>query len=107
MNLLLLHGFTPHPVLTLDPLPQVLREVGFSVSPPAFFGHGTRLEDLLKVRRQDRRGMVQEAYRKLPEHRGTAGLPRGALLSAHLTAETPAQVLAVWGQLIANNTHLH
>lgn len=101
MNLLLLHGFTSHPVLTLGPLPQVLREAGFQVSQPALPGHGTRPEDLLKVRWQDWLETAREAYRKLPEPRGVVGLSMGALLSAHLAAETPTQALVALAPAMA------
>ena len=53
MHLLLLHGFTSHPVLTLGPLSERLKEAGWEVRQPALPGHGTRPEDLLKVRFQD------------------------------------------------------
>ena len=95
MNLLLLHGFTSHPVLTLGPLPQVLREAGFQVSQPALPGHGTRPEDLLKVGWQDWLETARAFYRELPEPRGVVGLSMGALLSAHLAAETPTQALVI------------
>jgi carboxylesterase len=91
MNLLLLHGFTSHPLLTLGPLPQVLREAGFAVSQPALPGHGTRPENLLKVRWQDWLLAAREAYAALPEPRGVVGLSMGALLAAHLAAERPTR----------------
>lgn len=101
MNLLLLHGFTSHPVLTLGPLPQVLREAGFQVSQPALPGHGTRPEDLLKVRWQDWLETARAAYRELPEPRGVVGLSMGALLAAHLAAETPTQALVALAPALA------
>ncbi len=101
MNLLLLHGFTSHPVLTLGPLPQVLREAGFQVSQPALPGHGTRPEDLLKVGWQDWLETARAFYRELPEPRGVVGLSMGALLSAHLAAETPTQALVALAPAMA------
>ncbi|UZX15820.1 alpha/beta fold hydrolase [Thermus sp. PS18] len=101
MNLLLLHGFTSHPVLTLGPLPQVLREAGFQVSQPALPGHGTRPEDLLKVRWQDWLETARAFYRELPEPRGVVGLSMGALLSALLAAETPTQALVALAPAMA------
>lgn len=101
MNLLLLHGFTSHPVLTLGPLPQVLREAGFQVSQPALPGHGTRPEDLLKVGWQDWLETARTFYRELPEPRGVVGLSMGALLSAHLAAETPTQALVALAPAMA------
>lgn len=101
MNLLLLHGFTSHPVLTLGPLPQVLREAGFQVSQPALPGHGTRPEDLLKVRWQDWLETARAFYQELPEPRGVVGLSMGALLSAHLAAETPTQALVALAPAMA------
>lgn len=70
MHLLLLHGFTSHPVLTLGPLPERLKEAGWEVRQPALPGHGTRPEDLLKVRFQDWLLAAEEAYLELPEPRG-------------------------------------
>ncbi|MFN4071746.1 MAG: alpha/beta hydrolase, partial [Thermus caldifontis] len=101
MHLLLLHGFTSHPVLTLGPLPQVLREAGFTVVQPALPGHGTRPEDLLRVRWQDWLAVAQEAYQKLPEPRGVVGLSMGALLAAHLAAENPTQALVALAPALA------
>jgi len=101
MNLLLLHGFTSHPVLTLGPLPQALREAGFAVSQPALPGHGTRPEDLLKVRWQDWLLSAREAYAALPEPRGVVGLSMGTLLAAHLAAEMPTQALVALAPALA------
>ncbi|WP_105318540.1 alpha/beta hydrolase [Thermus tenuipuniceus] len=101
MNLLLLHGFTSHPLLTLGPLPRVLREAGFQVSQPALPGHGTRPEDLLKVRWQDWLETARAFYRELPEPRGVVGLSMGALLSALLAAETPTQALVALAPAMA------
>ncbi|GAA5335037.1 MULTISPECIES: alpha/beta hydrolase [Thermus] len=93
MHLLLLHGFTSHPVLTLGPLPGVLREAGFAVAQPALPGHGTRPEDLLRVRWQDWLAAAEEAYLALPEPRGVVGLSMGGLLAAHLAAAHPTGAL--------------
>jgi carboxylesterase len=101
MNLLLLHGFTSHPLLTLGPLPQVLREAGFAVSQPALPGHGTRPENLLKVRWQDWLLAAREAYAALPEPRGVVGLSMGALLAAHLAAERPTRALVALAPALA------
>ncbi|GAB5602983.1 alpha/beta fold hydrolase [Thermus sp. FJN-A] len=101
MNLLLLHGFTSHPVLTLGPLPGVLREAGFGVSQPALPGHGTRPEDLLKVGWRDWLGTAQAAYRELPEPKGVVGLSMGALLAAHLAAESPTRALVALAPALA------
>jgi carboxylesterase len=101
VNLLLLHGFTSHPLLTLGPLPGVLREAGFAVSQPALPGHGTRPEDLLHVRWQDWLSAAREAYAALPEPRGVVGLSMGALLAAHLAAEMPTQALVALAPALA------
>ena len=62
MHLLLLHGCTSHPVLTLGPLSERLKEAGWEVRQPALPGHGTRPEDLLKVRFQDWLLAAEEAF---------------------------------------------
>ncbi len=93
MHLLLLHGFTSHPVLTLGPLPERLKEAGFAVSQPALPGHGTRPEDLLKVGFQDWLMAAEGAYLELPEPRGVVGLSMGGLLAAHLAARHPTEAL--------------
>jgi len=87
MNLLLLHGFTSHPLLALGPLPEVLRKAGFGVSQPTLPGHGTRPEDLLRVRWRDWLEAAQGTYPKLPEPKGMIGLSMGALLA--LMRRTP------------------
>ncbi|TFU16464.1 alpha/beta hydrolase [Thermus tengchongensis] len=87
MNLLLLHGFTSHSLLALGPLPEVLRKAGFGVSQPTLPGHGTRPEDLLRVRWRDWLEAAQGTYPKLPEPKGMIGLSMGALLA--LMRRTP------------------
>ena len=100
MHLLLLHGFTSHPVLTLGPLPERLKEAGWEVRQPALPGHGTRPEDLLKVRFQDWLLAAEEAYLELPEPRGVVGLSMGGLLAAHLAArERRDDSKARWDEL--------
>jgi carboxylesterase len=86
-SILVLHGFTSHPVLTMGPLPQVLREAGYTVSNPALPGHGTKPEDLKGVKWQDWYRVALEAYRALPEPRGIASLSVGALIGAKIAAE--------------------
>uniref|UniRef100_A0A831XH53 Alpha/beta fold hydrolase n=1 Tax=Thermus islandicus TaxID=540988 RepID=A0A831XH53_9DEIN len=101
MRLLLLHGFTSHPVLTLGPLPERLKEAGFAVSQPALPGHGTRPEDLLRVRFQDWLLAAEEAYLGLPEPRGVVGLSMGGLLAAHLAARHPTGALVALAPALA------
>jgi carboxylesterase len=86
-HVLILHGFTSHPILTLGPLPEVLRRAGYSVSQPTLPGHGTRPEDLVGVRWEDWYRVALEAYRSLPEPRALVTLSMGALLGAKLAAE--------------------
>lgn len=90
---LLLHGFTSHPVLTMGPLPETLRQAGFEVAMPALPGHGTRPEDLKGVRWQDWYRVGLEAYRSLPEPRAVVGLSMGGLLAAKLAAEENPKAL--------------
>jgi carboxylesterase len=86
-NILVLHGFTSHPVLTMGPLPETLRKAGFKVSQPTLPGHGTRPEDLRGVRWLDWLQTAREAYLALPEPRAVVGLSMGGLLAGWLAAE--------------------
>ncbi|GAA6734261.1 alpha/beta fold hydrolase [Thermus oshimai] len=92
-GVLLLHGLSSHPVLTLGPLPGALRAAGYAVAQPALPGHGTRPEDLRGVGWRDWYGKALEAYRALPEPKGVVGLSMGALLAAMLAAEEGASFL--------------
>ncbi|RIH78922.1 Carboxylesterase [Calidithermus terrae] len=92
-NVLVLHGFTSHPVLTLGPLPEALRRSGYTVLQPALPGHGTRPEDLAGVRWEDWYRVALEAYRSLPQPRAVVGLSMGGLLAAKLAAEEPTEAL--------------
>ncbi|MCS7057882.1 MAG: alpha/beta fold hydrolase [Meiothermus sp.] len=87
MNVLVLHGFTSHPIRTMGPLPDTLRRAGFNVAQPALPGHGTRPEDLRHVRWQDWLQTAREAYLALPEPRAVVGLSMGGLLAGWLAAE--------------------
>lgn len=96
MHLLLLHGFTSHPVLTLGPLPERLKEAGWEVRQPALPGHGTRPEDLLKVRFQDWLLAAEEAYLELPEPRGVVGLSMGGFSPPTSPPATPQRPSWPW-----------
>lgn len=86
-NVLVLHGFTSHPILTMGPLSETLREAGFNVAQPTLPGHGTKPEDLRGVRWQDWLQTAREAYLALPEPRAVVGLSMGGLLAGWLAAE--------------------
>ncbi len=92
-SVLVLHGFTSHPILTMGPLPETLRQAGFTLAQPALPGHGTRPEDLWSVRWQDWLQTAREAYLALPEPRAVVGLSMGGLLAAWLAAEYPTAAL--------------
>lgn len=86
-NILVLHGFTSHPILTMGPLPETLRKAGFNVAQPTLPGHGTQPEDLRGVRWLDWLQTAREAYLALPEPRAVVGLSMGGLLAGWLAAE--------------------
>lgn len=95
-NVLLLHGFTSHPVLTMGPLPGVLEAAGFKIAQPALPGHGTKPEDLKGVKWEDWYKVALEAYQSLPEPKAIVGLSMGGLLAAKLAAEqNPAAMVAI------------
>ncbi len=96
MHLLLLHGFTSHPVLTLGPLPKSLKEAGFGISQPALPGHGTKPEDLLGVRFQDWLLAAEKAYLELPEPRGVVGLSMGGSSPPIWRPDTPPRSWWPW-----------
>ncbi|RDI96065.1 alpha/beta fold hydrolase [Meiothermus sp. QL-1] len=86
-GVLVLHGFTSHPILTMGPLAETLRQAGFRVAQPTLPGHGTQPEDLRKVRWQDWLQTAREAYLALEEPRAVVGLSMGGLLAGWLAAE--------------------
>ncbi|PZA06698.1 MULTISPECIES: carboxylesterase [unclassified Meiothermus] len=92
-SVLILHGLSSHPVLTVGPLPQALRQAGYQVAQPTLPGHGTRPEDLQGVRWQDWYRVALEAYRALPSPKAAVGLSMGGLLAAKIAAEEAPQAL--------------
>ncbi len=95
-SVLVLHGFTSHPILTMGPLPDALRQAGFALAQPTLPGHGTRPEDLRHVRWQDWLHAAREAYLSLSEPRAVVGLSMGGLLAGLLAAEfKPSALVAL------------
>jgi len=95
-SVLVLHGFTSHPILTMGPLPEKLRQAGFNLAQPALPGHGTRPEDLRDVRWEDWVRVAREAYLSLSEPRAIVGLSMGGLLTGWLAAELkPSAIVAL------------
>ncbi|MFZ5992298.1 MAG: alpha/beta hydrolase [Deinococcota bacterium] len=92
-SVLILHGLSSHPVLTVGPLPEVLRQAGYQIAQPTLPGHGTRPEDLKGVRWQDWYRVALEAYRSLPSPKAVVGLSMGGLLAAKIAAEEAPQAL--------------
>ncbi|MBF6596122.1 MAG: alpha/beta fold hydrolase [Thermaceae bacterium] len=92
-SVLLLHGFTSHPVLTMGPLPEMLKAAGYTLALPALPGHGTKPEDLKGVKWEDWDSVARQAYLSLPEPRAIVSLSMGGLLAVKLAAEYPAAAL--------------
>jgi len=92
-GVLLVHGFTSHPRLTMGVLADELRRSGFAVAQPALRGHGTSPEDLEGVRFQDWLDDAYAAYQALPEPRSVVGLSMGGLVAAWVAADLGAEAL--------------
>lgn len=88
---LVLHGFTAAPG-NVDALIRHLRAAGYATSAPTLRGHGTRPEDLERVRWQD---WLEDAAAALHDLRArhddvsVAGHSMGALVAAVLAAREP------------------
>ena len=63
-GILLVHGFTATPA-EVRLLAKILHERGFTVAGPLLPGHGTKPEDLNRVRWQDWVEEGEKAYRQL------------------------------------------
>jgi len=88
---LLIHGFTGSPP-EMRPLGEYLHAQGLTVSAPLLPGHGTKPEDLNRVRWQDWVATVEEALAELRAKCPTVfvgGLSMGSLLTLHLAAAHP------------------
>jgi len=95
-NVLLLHGFTSHPILTMGPLPEVLKQAGYTIAQPTLPGHGSKPQDLRGVKWEDWYKVALQAYQSLSEPRAIVGLSMGGLLAAKLAAEQkPAALVAL------------
>jgi carboxylesterase len=86
-NVLVLHGFTSHPTLTLGPLAQTLTAAGYTLAQPTLPGHGTKPEDLRGVLWEDWYQTALDAYNTLAEPRAIVGLSMGCLLAGRLAAQ--------------------
>ena len=87
----LVHGFTGTPV-EMRLLGEFLSQRGVRVEAPLLPGHGTRPEDLNRVRWQDWVLSAQEALASLGQDRRLlflGGLSMGALVALHLAREYP------------------
>lgn len=91
IGVLLSHGFTAT-TAEIRPLAEKLYESGYGVSAPLLPGHGTRPEDLNRVRWQDWAAAGQSALEpmlKNYERVFVAGESMGGLLALHLAAQNP------------------
>ena len=98
VGILLSHGFTAT-CAEVRPLAKRLHAAGFTVSGPLLSGHGTRPQDLNRVRWQDWVQAGEEAYQQLKaccQRVFIGGESMGAVLALYLASQHPesAGVLA-------------
>jgi len=95
---LLVHGFTGAPN-EMRGLGKHLAACGYSVLGVRLFGHGTRIEDLLRAREQDWIASVEDGFAMLQSVCSRVvviGLSMGAVLALHAGATLPvAGVIAM------------
>jgi carboxylesterase len=86
IGILLLHGYTGSPA-SFRPMAEDLAERGFAVELPLLCGHGTRYQDLYRVRWQDLARDTVAAFERLRSRSRTqvvVGLSVGAALAMRL-----------------------
>jgi carboxylesterase len=88
---LLVHGFTSAPNEMLD-LGKHLADQGYTVHGVRLFGHGTRVEEMLRARWQDWIASVEDGYHLLKRHCDhivLMGLSMGGVLSLTTASRMP------------------
>jgi carboxylesterase len=86
VGILLIHGFTASPA-EMRPMAEYLAGQGFRSKGIVLPGHGTRVEDMWKVKGEDWITAVEKAYEELAKecrHVFLAGVSLGAVLSCHV-----------------------
>ncbi len=88
---LLLHGYTAT-AAEVRPLAKRLHEQGYAVAAPLLAGHGTKPEDLNRVRWQDWVESAEKSYAQLAERCGKVflcGESMGGLVALYLASRHP------------------
>ena len=97
VGVLLSHGFPGSPA-SMRPWAEHLAERGYAVEVPLLPGHGTRWQDLNRVRWDDWYGQVSRAFEKLSADNDAVvvgGLSMGGALVLRLAADHPDRISGV------------
>lgn len=90
-GILLLHGFSGTPAVWVE-LVKPLAKLGFTLSGPLLYGHGSKPEDLMMIHWQDWYQGVEDAFYELMKHSRQVvviGHSLGAALALQLAAKNP------------------
>ncbi|MCA2003065.1 MAG: alpha/beta fold hydrolase, partial [Chloroflexi bacterium] len=91
VGVLLSHGYTAT-TAEVRPMAKRLREEGYAVAAPLLAGHGTKPEDLNRVRWEDWVESAEKSYKRLAERRSSVflgGESMGGLVALYLASLHP------------------